>query len=204
METRKLGTTDLDVSVLCLGTMMYGDQINEADAIAQMDVSIDRGINFFDTAELYTVPPKPPTQGESERIIGRWMKTRANRHKVILATKVTGRSPMDWFREGGVPTRLSREHILFAVERSLKNLQTDYIDLYQLHWPDRKVGVFGASFSGYDHYDDDYTSYEETLSTLNDLVKAGKVRHVGLSNETPYGTMQFLKLAEQKDWPRMQ
>ncbi|MEO1150204.1 MAG: aldo/keto reductase [Pseudomonadota bacterium] len=204
METRKLGTTDIDVSVLCLGTMMYGDQISEADAIEQMDVSLDRGINFFDTAELYTVPPKPETQGESERIIGRWMKARANRDQLIIATKVTGRSPMDWFRDGGVPTRLSREHILFAVERSLKNLQTDYIDLYQLHWPDRKVGVFGASFSGYEHYDNHYVAYEETLSTLNDLVKAGKVRHVGLSNETPYGTMQFLKLSEEKGWPRMQ
>jgi len=204
METRKLGTTDIDVSVLCLGTMMYGDQISEADAIEQMDVSLDRGINFFDTAELYTVPPKPETQGESERIIGRWMKARANRDQLIIATKVTGRSPMDWFRDGGVPTRLSREHILFAVERSLKNLQTDYIDLYQLHWPDRKVGVFGASFSGYEHYDNYYVAYEETLSTLNDLVKAGKVRHVGLSNETPYGTTQFLKLSEEKGWPRMQ
>lgn len=204
MEKRKLGKTNIDVSVLCLGTMMYGEQINQDDAFTQMDASFDRGINFFDTAELYTVPPKPETQGESERIVGRWMKERGRRADIILATKVTGRSAMNWFRDGGGQTRLSREQITVAVDRSLKNLQTDYIDLYQLHWPDRNVGVFGASASGYKHYKDNYIAYEETLGTLHDLCKKGKIRHVGLSNETPYGTMRFLTLAEKEGWPRMQ
>jgi len=204
MEKRTLGTTDIQVSVLCLGTMMYGDQINEADAFTQMDRCADRGINFVDTAELYTVPPKPETQGESERIVGRWIKERGARDKTIVATKVTGRSAMDWFRDGGAKTRLSRPQIEFAVDRSLKNLQTDYIDLYQLHWPDRNVPTFGANHAGYHHYKDNYISFEETLSTLNDLCKAGKIRHVGLSNETPYGTMRFLNLSDANGWPRVQ
>lgn len=202
MEMRPLGKTDLKVSALCLGTMMYGDQVNETEAHAQMDVAFARGINFFDTAEMYTVPPKPETQGNSERIVGSWIKKNGARDKIILATKVAGRSPMSWVRNGEA-TRLTKAQILKAADDSLARLQTDYIDLYQLHWPDRTVKMFGGELYGYSHYDDDYISYEETLSALEELVQVGKVRHVGLSNETPYGAMQYLNLASTKDMPRM-
>ncbi|MFC2952322.1 aldo/keto reductase [Marinicaulis aureus] len=203
MEKRRLGRTDLDVPALCLGTMMYGDQISEADAVLQMDACFDRGINFLDTAEMYTVPPKPETQGESERIVGRWMASREVRDKVILATKVAGRSPAAYMRPEGGETRLTPEQIRFAVERSLENLQTDYIDLYQLHWPDRPMPLFGGVRTGYVHYQDKGVPIEETLSALGDLVKEGKVRHVGLSNETPYGVMQFLKASDEQQLPRV-
>ena len=202
MEKRRLGRTDLDVPALCLGTMMFGDQINERDAAAQMDLCLDRGINFFDTAELYTIPPKPETQGESERYIGRWMATKKNRSDMIIASKVSGRSPMTWLRDGQA-TRLTRDQINHAVDRSLKNLQTDYIDLYQLHWPDRGVQIFGGARDGYMHYDDKGVPFEETLGALGDLVKAGKIRHVGVSNETAYGVMRFLRCAETDAQPRM-
>ena len=202
MEKRRLGRTDLNVPALCLGTMMYGDQISEADASRQMDACADRGINFFDTAELYTIPPKKETQGESERIIGRWMTAKKNRDDIIIATKIAGRSPMPWLRDGEM-TRLTREQIFSAVERSLKNLETDYIDLYQLHWPDRPVQNFGASRQGYIHYDDSGVPIEETLGALGELVAAGKIRHVGLSNETPYGVMKFAHAAETKSLPRV-
>ena len=202
LEFRPLGRTDIKVSSLCLGTMMYGDQINEADARAQMDVAYERGINFFDTAELYTVPPKPETQGNSERYVGQWIKDKGVRDKLILATKVAGRSRLDYLRDGG-PVRVSPEQINFAIERSLKNLQTDYIDLYQIHWPDRLVPVFGADLGTYRHYPEDYESYQSILETLEALRKSGKVRHFGLSNETSYGTMKFVQTAEQENLPRM-
>jgi len=203
MEKNRLGTTDIQVSSLCLGTMMYGDQINDKDAFEQMDACFDRGINFFDTAELYTIPPKPETRGNSERIVGEWIKARGVRDKIILASKVTGRSPMTWIRDGE-HTRLNRDQIIKAVDRSLKILQTDYIDLYQLHWPDREIQLFGGGLYTYRHYSDDYVAYEETLGALNDLCLAGKIRHVGLSNETPYGTMKFLQAAKEHNFPRMQ
>lgn len=130
MEKRRLGRTDLDVSVLCLGTMMYGEKTTEEEAVRQMDACYDRGVNFFDTAELYTIPPRPETQGESERIVGRWVKARGLRDKIIVATKITGRSALTYIRDGEQP-RLSGDQIRTAVDRSLKNLQTDYIDLYQ-------------------------------------------------------------------------
>lgn len=204
MEKRRLGHTNIDVSCLCLGTMMYGDQMDEAEAFAQMDACIDRGINFFDTAEMYTVPPKPETRGHSERIVGDWIKKRGMRDRVVLASKVVGRSPMLWIRENEDETRLTRAQIFTAIDRSLDILQTDYLDLYQLHWPDRKIAVFGGKLNAYRHYDDDYTSYEEILDALKDIQKAGKVRHFGLSNETPYGTMRFLQSAKDNDTPRMQ
>ena len=202
MEKRRLGRTDIDVSVLCLGTMMYGDQLDEATSFTQMDTAFDRGINFFDSAELYTVPPKAETQGESERIVGRWMKDRGRRSDIILATKVVGRTMMPWIREG--TCRHTREQIEMAIDRSLQNLQTEYIDLYQLHWPDRKVALFGNQFGQYRHYDEDYAPFDEILGVLADLQKAGKVRHFGLSNETPYGTMKFVQHSEQDTLPRMQ
>jgi aryl-alcohol dehydrogenase-like predicted oxidoreductase len=203
MEKRRLGRTDLNVPALCLGTMMYGDQIGEAEAAAQMDACLDRGINFFDTAEMYTVPPKPETQGESERIVGRWAAARKARDKVVIATKVSGRAPVPWMREDGGETRLIEPQIRFAVERSLKNLQTDYIDLYQIHWPDRGVQNFGGSRTGYVHYSEPGIPIEETLGAFGRLVEEGKVRHVGLSNETPYGVMRFLRAAETKTLPRV-
>ncbi len=203
MEKRRLGRTDLEVPALCLGTMMYGDQIGEDDAVLQMDACLDRGINFLDTAEMYTVPPKPETQGESERIVGRWMAARKNRDDVVLATKVAGRSPAAYMRPDGGETRLTPAQIRFAIERSLKNLQTDYVDLYQLHWPDRRVQLFGGARTGYVHSDEESVPIEETLGALGDLVKEGKVRHVGLSNETPYGVMRFLEAAKERGLPRV-
>ena len=144
MEYRKLGRTDIEVSTICLGTMTWGEQNTEADAHDQLDYSLDNEVNFIDTAEIYAVPTKAETQGLTEKHIGTWFKARGNRDKVILATKVAGRSGMTWMREGGEVTRLSKEHIFYAVENSLKRLQTDYIDLYQVHWPDRPFGAFSG------------------------------------------------------------
>lgn len=202
MEKRRLGQTDIEVSSLCLGTMMYGDQIVENDAFTQMDACLDRGINFFDTAELYTIPPKPETRGNSERIVGNWIKARGTRDKIILASKVVGRSQNTWIRDGE-ETRLTPSQMTSALNRSLEILQTDYLDLYQLHWPDRKIGSFGSTLRGYRHYDEDYVSYKEILNTLNGFVKEGKVRHIGLSNETPYGTMRFVQTATAHSLPRV-
>jgi aryl-alcohol dehydrogenase-like predicted oxidoreductase len=202
MEYRKLGRTGLDVSLICLGTMTWGQQNTEADGHAQLDVALDYGINFIDTAELYSIPPKRETQGSTERIIGSWFKARGNRDKVILASKVTGRSEMDWFRADGSPTRLSRGQIEEAVDASLRRLQTDYIDLYQLHWPDRPM-AFGSNPVIYRHQEGDSHPIEETLGVLQDLVLAGKVRHVGLSNESAWGTMTFLRHAE-RGLPRVE
>lgn len=202
MEKRPLGRTDLHVSALCLGTMMYGDQIDAMDAHRQMDICLERGVDFFDTAELYTVPPKPETQGESERIVGQWMADRGARDKVILATKVVGRSPMTWIRDGE-ETRVTPAQIKVAVDRSLKNLQTDYIDLYQIHWPDRNLQLWGLGLKGYKHFDDAGVPIEETLGALGDLVKEGKIRHLGLSNETAWGVMRFLRESENRNLPRV-
>ncbi|MGF1462394.1 MAG: aldo/keto reductase [Maricaulaceae bacterium] len=201
MKYSELGRTGLKVSRCCLGTMTWGEQNTEAEGHAQMDYALDRGVNFFDTAELYSIPPKPETQGSTERIIGTWFKARRSRDKVILATKITGRSPMDWFREGGAETRLTPEQIDFAVERSLRNLQTDYIDLYQLHWPDRKLQVFGGQ--AYRDYDADYVGFEETLAALQTHVDKGNIRHIGVSNETAWGVMRFLRAADTQSLPRI-
>ena len=200
MEYRRLGRSDIKVSAICLGTMTWGEQNTEKEAHEQLDLALDRDINFIDTAELYAVPPKAETQGLTEEYIGTWLAARGNRDKVVLATKVTGRSGMTWFRGG--ETRLDRKSIEAALEASLKRLQTDYVDLYQLHWPDRKSNYFGQL--GYAHkQEDDFIPLEDQLEVLDGLVKAGKVRHVGLSNETPWGTMKFLELAQSRGWPRM-
>ncbi|WP_153771466.1 aldo/keto reductase [Labrenzia sp. CE80] len=205
MDYRRLGRTDLNVSSLCLGTMTYGEQNSEAEGHAQMDLALDRGVNFFDAAELYSIPPNRETQGRTERIIGTWFKARGTRDKVIMATKVVGRSDMDWFRENGAKAKLTREQIEFAVDRSLRNLQTDYIDLYQLHWPDRNVSAFGSNPTRWKDVEpaDDENSIESTLEVLSDLVKAGKIRHVGLSNESAWGTMSFVNAAERHGLPRV-
>ena len=185
MEYRKLGNTDIEVSVICLGTMTWGQQNTEEEGHEQMDYAVDQGINFFDTAELYAIPPKEETQGSTEEIIGSWFKKNKNRDKIILATKVAGRSGMKWFRGG--ETRLDKKNIEAAVEGSLKRLNTDYIDLYQLHWPDRPLNIFGGGLGAYKHYDLESIEISETLEVLSEIVKTGKVRNIALSNETPWG-----------------
>lgn len=205
---RPLGRTGESVSSLCLGTMMYGDQIEEADAFRQMDRCFERGIDMLDTAELYTIPPKAETQGESERIVGRWVKARGLRDRVFLASKAVGRSQMDWLREDGAEARVREADIRFAVERSLANLQTDVIDLYQLHWPDRPVRTFGTDRTGYRPYEADPAKdggipIEEQLAAFARLVEEGKVRHLGLSNETAWGVSAWLRAAEAGHGPRV-
>ena len=200
MEYRKLGETDLEVSLICLGTMTWGQQNSEAEGHEQMDYALERGINFFDTAEMYSIPPRAETQGSTERIIGSWFKKSSNREKIILASKVAGRGRMNWIR--GAETKLDRENIEKAVEDSLKRLQTDYIDLYQLHWPDRPINLFGGGL-GYKHIEAETVTIAETLEVLYDLVKSGKIRYVGLSNETPWGLSEFLKSSELHNLPKI-
>lgn len=201
MIYKKLGHTDLKTSLICLGTMTFGEQNSSAEGHQQMDMAVDHGINFFDTAELYAIPPKSETYGATERIIGDWFKQRGNRDQIILASKAAGPGAgwIDHIRNG---PRLNREHLTRALEDSLKRLQTDYIDLYQIHWPERSTNYFGVL--GYQHNaDEDVISIAETLEVLNDFVKAGKIRHIGISNETPWGVMQYLMLAEKYNWPRI-
>ncbi|MBK1649906.1 NADP(H)-dependent aldo-keto reductase [Rhabdochromatium marinum] len=202
MRYLPLGRTDLRVSELCLGTMTFGEQNSEAEAFEQLDYAREQGINFIDTAELYPVPPNGETQGRTERYIGHWLSERKVRDQVILATKVVGAA--DWIphiRNGSA--RLDRANIQQALDASLKRLETDYVDLYQLHWPDRETNYFGKL--GYEPPAEDHSvPLLETLQALDELVKAGKIRHVGLSNETPWGTMRLLQLAEQHGLPRMQ
>lgn len=204
MQMTELGRTGIQVSRCCLGTMTWGEQNTEAEGHEQMDYALDRGINFFDTAEMYAVPPKPETQGATESIIGTWFAERKNRDKVILATKVAGRAPMNWLRDFSDTTALDAKNIEYAVERSLKRLQTDYIDLYQMHWPDRPIALFGAVPNTYKDLGGEIVPIDETLRAMENLVKSGKVRHIGLSNETPWGTMKFLHHSETKDLPRVQ
>ncbi|WP_192035530.1 NADP(H)-dependent aldo-keto reductase [Halomonas sp. YLGW01] len=198
MQTRLLGDTGLDVSRLCLGTMTFGEQNSEAEAHEQLDRATAFGVNFIDTAEMYPVPPRAETQGLTESYVGSWLKARGTRDDVILATKVAGPG-LDHIRGG---PRLSREHIHQAIDTSLARLKTDYVDLYQLHWPDRNANFFGKL--GYEvKEDEDATSLEESLSALKELVDAGKVRAVGLSNETPWGVMHALSLADRLGLPRV-
>ena len=200
MQYKKLGKTNVDVSLICLGTMTWGEQNTEQEAFSQMDYALENGINFFDTAELYSVPPRKETFGSTEIIIGNWLRNKKCREKIILATKVVGRSGMKWFR--GKETRLNEEQITEAIDGSLKRLQTDYIDLYQLHWPDRKANFFGKL--GYEHFEEnDIIDIKEQLEVLDKLVKKGKIRFIGLSNETPWGLMKFLSLSDKYDLPRV-
>lgn len=200
MEYRKLGRTNVEVSAICLGTMTWGEQNTEAEAHSQLDMALAAGVNFIDTAEMYPVPPMAETYSLTEQYIGNWLKRRGRRDDVVLASKVASRSDwMDYLRDG--KNCLDRANIEQALHSSLERLQTDYLDLYQLHWPDRNTNFFGEL--GYTHTPDDSVPIEETLRVLADLVQAGKVRHVGLSNETPWGTMEFLRLSEQCGLPRM-
>ncbi|BES72526.1 NADP(H)-dependent aldo-keto reductase [Marinobacter nanhaiticus D15-8W] len=200
MQKRKLGQTDLEVSLICLGTMTWGEQNSEAEAFEQLDYAVDAGINFIDAAEMYPVPPRAETQGATETCLGNWLKRRGRRDDLVIASKVAGPgNGLGYLRDG---PRLTRKHIHQAVDASLDRLQTDYIDLYQVHWPDRSTNFFGQL--GYRHdTDETATPIEETLEALAELVEAGKVRHVGLSNETPWGTMRYLQVAKERGWPRM-
>jgi aryl-alcohol dehydrogenase-like predicted oxidoreductase len=192
MEFRQLGGSDLKVSVFCLGTMTFGEQNTKADAHAQLDLAISRGVNFIDTAEMYPVPPRAETQGRTESYVGSWLKNQ-QRDKLIIATKIAGPSRgFAWMRNG---PHINREHITAAIDDSLKRLQTDYIDLYQIHWPDRYVPMFGAT--GYDVAEEhESTPIFEQLQVMADMVKTGKIRHIGLSNETPWGVSEFVQRAE--------
>ena len=197
MEYRKLGNTDIDVSVICLGTMSYGEQNTEKEAHEQLDYSLDRGVNFIDTAEMYAIPPKKETYGKTEELIGTWIKKRGERSKYIIATKVAGPG-MEYVRGG---SRLSSEHIVKAVESSLKRLQTDYIDLYQVHWPERKSNYFGRL--GYEYSEDTGIAIEETYKAMDKLVRDGKVRYLGISNETPWGINEYLRLEREHGYNKI-
>ncbi len=205
MQQRRLGRTDLHVSAICLGTMTWGQQNSEEEAHQQLDLAFGRGVNFLDTAELYPIPPKPETQGRTERYVGNWMRARKNRHRVIVASKVVGRTANNWFRDGR-PSKLVRTDIFDAIEKSLKRLQTDYIDLYQIHFPERRV-PWGSNPSRVGDWpaprDADETPIIETLGVFEDLVKAGKIRHFGLSNESSWGVMRFLFECEKGNGPRV-
>src|SRR5262245_23861325 len=201
MQYRRLGRSDIRVSAICLGTVTWGEQNSQEQGFAQMDYALDQGVTFWDTAEMYAVPPRKETYGRTEEIIGNWFKARGKRDKVVLATKVAGPDQRFSYVRDGKP-RLNRTHILAAIDASLKRLQTDYIDLYQLHWAERDTNAFGKlGYAPTNH--DDGTPLAETLDVLAEVVKSGKVRQVGLSNESAWGAMHYLALAEAGRGPRM-
>lgn len=202
MKYKKLGHTDIDVSVICLGTMTWGEQNTAEEAFKQLDYAVAHGVNFIDTAELYAIPPKASTYGETERIIGQWLSTRRQRDDLVLASKVAANST-DWVKHIRQGPRLNRAHLTQALEDSLSRLQTDYLDLYQIHWPARSTNYFGqAGMSAL--VQESVESIEETLGVLNDFVQQGKVRYIGISNETPWGLMEYLRPAERHHWPVVQ
>jgi len=200
MNYKKLGTTDLDVSTICLGTMTWGEQNSEEEGFEQMDYAFDDGINFFDVAEIYPSPCRKETYGETEKVIGNWFKEKKNRDKIILATKISGPG-LSYVRGGG--PQYTEKKISEAIEDSLKRLKTEYIDLYQLHWPERKTNFFGKL--GYIHKDDfnEWNDFEKVLTVLEKFIKQGKIRYIGLSNETPWGLSKFLEISKTKKLPRM-
>ena len=200
MKFKKLGNTDLDVSLICLGTMTWGTQNTEKDAFEQMDYSVSKGVNFFDTAEIYSVPPTSDSYGKTEVMIGNWFEKRKNRDKIILASKVAGPG-CDWIRGGG--NNFDEKKIGEAIDGSLKRLKTDYIDLYQLHWPERSTNFFGRRDYSYNNKEGEWNSFENILDALSKHIKSGKIRYIGMSNETPYGLSRYLEISKNKGAPRM-
>jgi len=198
MNYKKLGNTELDVSTICLGTMTWGEQNTQEEAFEQMDFALSNGVNFWDTAELYAVPPRKETYGDTEEIIGNWFEKTKKRNEVILATKVAGPA-REYLRNG--ENSFTGPNLELALNNSLKRLKTDYIDLYQLHWPERNVNNFGRL--GYVHKESDWNKFEDVLGELDKYIKAGKIRYVGLSNETPWGALNYLQLSKDKNLPRM-
>ena len=200
MKYKKLGTTDLEVSLICLGTMTWGTQNSEKDAFEQMDYSVSKGINFFDTAELYSVPPTVESYGKTERMIGNWFEKKKNREKIILASKIAG-PRCDWIRDG--KNSYNEKNLGEAIDGSLKRLKTDYIDLYQLHWPERSTNCFGVREFNVNEEEKDWNSFESILQALEKYIKIGKIRYIGISNETPYGLSKYLELSKSKNLPRI-
>ncbi len=198
MNYKKLGNTDINVSTICLGTMTWGEQNTQSEAFEQMNYSLENGVNFWDTAELYAVPPKAETYGHTETIIGNWFEETKKRKDIILASKVGGPS-RKYMRNG--ENSFTGKNLEDALHGSLKRLKTDYIDLYQLHWPERNVNNFGKL--GYEHKENDWNKFEDVLENLKKFIEQGKIRYVGLSNETPWGVMNYLQLAKDKRLPRM-
>ncbi|WP_438970479.1 NADP(H)-dependent aldo-keto reductase [Methylophaga sp.] len=196
MQYNTLGKSDLTVSRICLGTMTYGEQNTEREGLEQLDYAVSQGVNFIDTAELYAIPPKAETYGETEKVVGSWLKQRGRRDDIVLASKIAGPGP-DWvshIRKG--QTRFDASTISAALNGSLERLQTDYLDLYQLHWPERETNYFGQLGFEAEASEEQLTPIHETLAALEGEVKAGKIRYIGLSNETPWGIMQFLTVAK--------
>ncbi len=200
MKFNKLGNTNLDVSLICLGTMTWGTQNSEKDAFEQMDYSVDQGINFFDTAELYSVPPTSESYGKTEAMIGNWFEKRKNRDKIILASKIAGPG-CNWIRGG--KNSFNEKSIGQAIEGSLNRLKTDYIDLYQLHWPERSTNCFGRREYKHREDENDWNNFETILKALEKFINSGKIRYIGLSNETPYGLSKYLELSKNQNLPRM-
>jgi aryl-alcohol dehydrogenase-like predicted oxidoreductase len=200
MKFKKLGNTELDVSLICLGTMTWGTQNSEKDAFEQMDYAVEKGINFFDTAEIYSVPPTAESYGKTELMIGNWFEKRKNRKKIILASKIAG-PRCDWIRGG--KNNYNEKNIGEAIDGSLKRLKTDYIDLFQLHWPERSTNCFGVREYSINEEEKEWNSFESILQSLNKYIKSGKIRYIGVSNETPYGLSKYLELSKSKNLPRM-
>ena len=200
MKFKKLGNTGLDVSSICLGTMTWGTQNSEKDAFEQMDYSLDQGVNFFDTAELYSIPPTAESYGKTEVMIGNWFEKKKNRDKIILASKIAGPG-LDWIRGG--KNSFNEKGIGEAIEGSLKRLKTDYIDLYQLHWPERSTNTFGRREYTINKNEKEWNDFESVLNALDKFIKSGKIRYIGMSNETPYGLSKYLEISKNKNLPRM-
>lgn len=201
MQRKPLGRTGVTIPVITMGTMTFGEQNTQDEGHAQLDVALAHGVDFLDTAELYSIPPRPETAGSTETIIGTWLKARKNRDKVLIATKIVGRTAMDWFRPGGETGRITPAQIDYAVEQSLRRLQTDHIDLYQMHWPDRAIQLFGGF--AYKDYPDDFTPFEVILEAMGRHVEKGNIRWIGVSNETAWGVMRFVVEAEKRGLPRI-
>ena len=201
MNYKKLGNTDLDVSTICLGTMTWGEQNSEREGFEQMDFALNQGVNFWDTAEIYSIPMRQETYGETERIIGNWFQKTKKRNEIVLATKVCGNTSNKYIRGGG--NSFGKRKIIEALDESLKRLKTDYIDLYQLHWPERNTNFFGDYGYEHDENDKNWTPFEEILESLKKFIEQGKIRYVGLSNETAWGLSKFLELSKMKGLPKM-